>query len=182
MKEREASVRDIRFDFKQTLTTPEGRRETSQGRAFFKIPGRFRIERSAVREQIFIRNKGKYWVYTPAYKQVLVSSWKEAGSGRPLPPGWLDLEGYAGRLERDYGLSLADSGQGPYVLTARPKSGGEEILKIWIEPEGFLPVRTELKSGPTAVETEISNTALNGGIEDGLFTFRAGPGIDAIRL
>lgn len=184
LKQHQAGIRDIQFDFEQTLTaSPAGPQENSHGRAFIKIPGRFRIERSGEREQIFIRNGGKFWIYTPSYKQALVASWKGWAKTQQMPPGWIDLESYVDQLEKGFDLSLEDGGnQGPYVLMAKPKDGTDETLKLWIEPGGFLPVRIEYRSGPAVIDTTISNSVLNSGLDDGLFGLQAALDVEIITL
>src|SRR5207302_1377922 len=140
--------------FQQTLkASPESPAQTCQGHAFFKAPGRFRIERAAEREQIFICNGKKLWIFTPSYQQVLTGSWKGWAKTQQMLPGWIDLENYVDRLEKGFALSLEDGGPDASVLVARPKGEAPgETLRLWIRPGEFLPARTELKSGETVIE------------------------------
>jgi outer membrane lipoprotein-sorting protein len=186
MEQRQAALRDIQFDFEQTLSIASANRtETSRGHAFFKAHRRFRIERSNTRRQIFVCNGRKLWVYTPAFKQVLASSWKGWARTRQLPPGLVDFQDTVDRLKKGCILALEDSpNSGAYILTAVPKdkSRSGEVLKLWIDPEEFLPVRIELWSGSTEIQTKVLNLTLNKGLKDSLFTFHAEDGMETIPL
>ena len=185
LKTREATVQDVQFDFKQTLRVSGGPEETVEGRAFFKTPHRFRIERASGRKQIFICDGKRFWIYTPSFKQVLVASWKGWAKTQQMPPGWIDFQNYVDRLESDFTLSLEDStNPNVYVLDAHPKKGNDSdiLLKLWVDPAGFLPNQTEIQNGSTDIKTWISQTGLNQKPEDSLFTFQPGNDTEMIRL
>ena len=102
-----------------------------------------------------------------------------------MPPGWIDFQNYVDSLERDFTLSLEDS-EDPdaYVLIARPKKGDDPgfLLKLWVDPAGFLPSQTEIQSGSTNVKTWISGSGMNQNMEDSLFTFQPENGTETIHL
>lgn len=179
------SIRDIQFDFEQTLTVRSTQKsEESLGKAFFKTPNRFRIEKFLPSPQTFVCNGKKLWIYTPEFKQVLVRTWKGWARSSRLPQGFLNLQNYLEELEKDFDLSLENPGRpAAYLLVAKPKKTDQnQSLKIWIGESDLLPTRMESESVASFVQTQILKPLVNQDLSDQLFKLTLAPDIAVVPL
>jgi outer membrane lipoprotein carrier protein len=181
------SVHDLQADFSQTThfkgfeTAVE-----SEGRVYFKKPGRLRWEYSKPNKNQVVINTEHIWIYTPELKQVIVRPFS-AMSYSQVPLRLLaDVE----NLDRDF--SIEQTGPGgdntrdrSYRLTLRPKQTGGEIdrIELVVDPGSLLITRIHLyETNGSFSDISFKSIETNVRLKDKLFVFEAPKGIEVIEM
>ena len=111
-------------DFAQEIESATlGEKVTSQGKVYFKKPGRMRWEFTSPDPQTVISDGHFLWFYQPQQKQVLKTPLEQAfRSHTPIS----FLKG-VGRIDQDFIVSLVGQTEEAYLLHFVPREGQEGL-------------------------------------------------------
>jgi outer membrane lipoprotein carrier protein len=126
----QAFVRDVRTgraEFRQTVTSPDGKRvKTSSGTFEFARPNRFRFAYTKPFEQVIVADGEKVWIYDRDLNQA--SSRKLAQAIGATPAALLA----GGSLERDFELKAGADRNGLSWVDAKPRArdGALQLVRV----------------------------------------------------
>lgn len=171
---------DFTADVQQELVMVSTNRTLKgTGTVAFKRPGRMRWVLKTDDEQVIIADGTTLWVYQPAEKQVLKSTFQAAfRSSSPIS----FLTG-VGRIDRDFIVSLDGKAQGQVFLSLVPRTDEGEIgrLRLTIETVNYDIVGAEIHDPlGNVTKLEFAHLRRNLGLDDAFFHFDVPPGIDII--
>lgn len=127
LKEFVREVRSASAQFKQTVSSPDGKRKkVSSGSFEFQRPNQFRFAYGKPFEQLIVADGQKVWIYDPDLQQASSRRMDQALGATPAAL----LAG--GNLERDFTLKVLPSEGGLDWAQALPRQadGGFQSLKI----------------------------------------------------
>ncbi len=130
------------FEQKNELRTL-GRTTTSSGSLLLQKPGRLRLEYREPEMQVLVSDGQTFWLYTPRFRQVVVSQPGRAAFGGPTPLLFLAGEG---DLRKNFDvfveeIGIARRGGGiwraghPHRIRLEPKSPNASFRRMWLEVE-----------------------------------------------
>ena len=179
----EKEVQSASFSYTQDISySLTGEKQSSSGTVLFQKPSRLRIVQKKPAEQVIVSNGKKVWVYTPAYHQVLVDSWKKWLKNSMVPSSLLNFGNTWSDLKNKYTFTRAGNEDGMAVLVMIPKNKDAWKLKFWIDGDSFIPVRTQLSGENVTITTKTVNYRKNPSIDSSTFTFTPPAGTETIIL
>jgi outer membrane lipoprotein carrier protein len=183
MEKSEAGIQAVRFAFTQEIAyTVTKEKQTNSGEAVFQKPANIRVCQKSPLEQIITTNGKKVWIYTPAYRQVLVDSWKKWAASSLVPASLLNVGQNYKELKEKYTFSLAGTEGKDYVLLLTPRTKEAWRLKLWIDSDTLVPAKAVLFGDTVTVTTETIQYKINPPLEKGLFTFSAPAGVEVLNV
>jgi len=173
------STTGFRADFTQEIESATlGQKVQSQGRVFFKKPGRMRWEFKAP-EQLLVSDGKFFWFYQPADKQVVKTPFQQAF--RSSTPASFLLG--VGRLVQDFTVSLKGETPEAYSLRLTPKKDAEAIglLDLEVSTKTFDILQATI-TDPLSNVTRLRFTHIDRAtpLDDALFRFIAPRGVDVV--
>ena len=182
LKQRYASIRDLRADFVQLAQHASlGREERSSGWVSVQRPGRMRWEYREPTPRVIVVDRGTLQMFDPVEAQLQVVPLAESGFS-PTAIAFLlgDLD-----LDTVFVPELpAEERPGRRGLVLRPRQPATfEFLEIWLDPESF-QVRESVVQDLFGNRTELrfESTQENIGVEEVVFTLEVPEGTEVIDL
>lgn len=167
---------DYHADFEQTYTdVAAGAEKTSQGRVYFKKPGKMRwdyyTDDGKGRTKVLVSDGASFWIYEYEFKQVF----KKCLADSQLPTSLKFLMGQ-GDLIKEFNISFADNSTAKKpVLNLVPKVPTSKYTKLVFElnPKTF-QVRQTTIFDPygNSNQIEFSNAKINKNLPDSGFDFK----------
>lgn len=171
---------DFTADVRQELVMISTNRTFhGKGNVAFKRPGRMRWALKDGEEQVIIADGTTLWVYQPEERQVLKSPFQSAfRSSSPIS----FLTG-VGRIDRDFTVTLDETGEGKVYLLLVPRTDESEIgrLRLTIDTTDYDIAGAEIRDPlGNVTKLEFTNLKRNVGLDDAVFKFEVPPGVDII--
>lgn len=179
LQTRYRETQGFRADFIQEVESATfGSTLHSQGKVFFKKPGKMRWDFSQP-AQLLISDGAFFWFYQAAEHQVVKTPFHRAfQSHTPLA----FLTG-VGRLEDDFAISVQDTAAETYVLNLSPKRDADAVghLTLAVDAASFDIVRATVSDllGNTT-RLQFRNITRNLPLPDSLFQFTIPAGVDIV--
>jgi len=180
LKARYSGVDTLGAEFTQTVSmngAPTG--ESSEGKVWFKRPGRMRwVYESPVKDE-FIGNGKTIWVYQPDLSQVVE---KEADAS--FSSIAVDFLGGINNIEKEFEITLVKESADFYLLNLAPRKqqGGVVRIKVRVDRKTGLVTETTVEdifgSSTTVVFTDIKT---NKPVKDSFFEFAIPEGATIVR-
>jgi outer membrane lipoprotein carrier protein len=173
-------------DFTQEIESATlGEKVTSQGKVYFKKPGRMRWEFTSPDPQTVISDGHFLWFYQPQQKQVLKTPLQQAfRSHTPIS----FLMG-VGRIDQDFTVGLAGQAGEMYLLHFAPQeSPGDSLsdslggsLEVQVSSRTYDIVRVQI-TDPLGNITRLhfANIDRHATLDGALFHFTVPPGVDIV--
>lgn len=174
------SISSIEASFTQEVFNPAlNRSETSEGRVFFKKPGKWKWLYNDPSRGVFTSNGKKVWLFEPDFNQVIEKDVDAVSSGITT-----DFLTGVGNLGRDFEIGLAEEKPSSFLLELTPKAEIPNVRKLLLEVD-----RTRLLVVKTVVSdylgnrTEISfrDLKINPQISDSVFELKLPKGSIVVR-
>lgn len=175
------SVSGFTADFTQEIeSTTLGEKVTSQGKVYFKKPGRMRWEFTSPDPQTVVSDGRFFWFYQPRQNQVLKTPLEQAFHSH-TPVAFLTG---VGRIDQDLTVSLAGQTGKVYLLHLTPrqeKEGFSGSLEVQVSSETYDIVGVQIKD-PLGNLTRLhfSNMDRQATLDGALFHFTVPPGVDVV--
>ncbi|MBK8870406.1 MAG: outer membrane lipoprotein chaperone LolA [Elusimicrobia bacterium] len=184
LEQAEKEVRTLSFDFTQTTSLSVGRGAADiVGSALFERPNRFRVEQSAPEPQVIVSNGKVFWVYLPERGQAIKDSMDNWARAAGFPQGLTPFRMNVTEMKKKYDFVLDDtSGQPVLVLTPRDSGSFSYTLRLWIDLNTGLAVKTELESEAVRAVVTVRNAQVNPPIKDAQFKFVPPKGTDVLEM
>jgi len=179
-----AAIDDLAATFvqKSRVAALGGRTREKEGKIYFRRPGKMRWEYERPEPQLIVSDGVNLWYYRPERKQVVVQELDWAFNSQ-TPLHFLFGEGrLAEEFTWDEGSAVAD-GDGRYMLEMKPKEETPDLvaLKLEVRSETFTVAATVLRDAfGNETRLEFSGEKVNGGLDDGLFSFEPPPGTEVV--
>ncbi|MFU8805423.1 MAG: LolA family protein [Bradymonadaceae bacterium] len=167
---------DYQAAFKQTYTDiAAGDAKTSEGRVYFKTPGKMRWDYHKVgepskRDKVLVSDGSVFWIYEFEFQQVF----KQCLAESQLPTSLRFLMGQGDLLEEfDVELTARSTAQRPELkLTPKVPTGQYRELRFILDPKSFQVTRTTIFDpyGNTN-QIEFIRTQVNRNLPDSGFEF-----------
>jgi outer membrane lipoprotein carrier protein len=173
------STAGFRADFLQEVESATlGQKVESQGKVYFKKPGRMRWEFNAP-EQLLVSDGTFFWLYQPKENQVIKTPFQQAfRSNTPVS----FLTG-VGRLDQDFTASLSGETNEAYNLRLTPKKDADTIglLELIVSTKTFdILQATVVDPLGNTTRVRFANIDRDAPLDDALFRFTVPPGVDVI--
>jgi outer membrane lipoprotein carrier protein len=171
---------DFKARFKQTfLNKAHGRTQVSEGRVFFKKPGKMRWDYDKPVPKLFVSDGQMLWVYEPQESQVFKRSLRSS----QLPTALTFMSG-TGRLGDEFTPTLLPSPTaGRHVLELTPKknAGDYQSLRLEVDAATFAVVSSTVVDPVGNLNTvTFSDFKTNQGLPDKGFDFTPPAGVRVI--
>lgn len=173
------SISSIKADFAQEVTSKGMPAQKSEGRVWFKKPGKMRWEYRKPAKDIIVSDGETIWLYQPDLNQVIEKSATSTASAMAT-----DFLSGIGEIEKEFAVSLSRAEGGDYLLTLTPKEEepGMKKLVLSVDRETFIVKKTVLTDyfgNQTAVTFRDIRT--NPSLKDSLFRFTPPKGAAVVR-
>jgi outer membrane lipoprotein carrier protein len=171
------ALRTMKADFTQEkVLTLLNEKETSAGKLFLEIPGRFRWDYTVPHESVMLIKDGKFARYFPKTKQVFRGEAKgEADLLVGFGPG---AEGLGKKYDVTYVGVEAVKGRPAWVLDLKPKADQAtaslfQSIRLWMDKVHSIPSQTRLTE-PTSDYTTIrfDHVVVNKDLPKGAFELK----------
>lgn len=177
------NVQSIKADFTQvTRSAAMGEGEKQRGRIQLMRPRMMRWDFTAPDVKLFVTDGATMWVYTPAEKQVIVSSDMGGGDSSGVDQLLTTLE----KLDELFVVTLLDRQGGAekrsYVLQLTPrKEGGFKSLRLQLNRRYELEKLVIVDAFDNETEMAFTNLKLNPTLATSEFSFTAPAGVSVVR-
>ncbi|MEK7773016.1 MAG: outer membrane lipoprotein chaperone LolA [Deltaproteobacteria bacterium] len=174
------SITSLSADFTQEFSSKAAKKTlTSEGRVFFKKPGRMRWIYSGPTKDEIVSNGRTVWVYQPDLNQVMERPADAASSSIAT-----DFLAGVGKIKKQFEISIAEEGKDSYRLELIPKEANLNIKRIFLDVDKatFLVVRTAIDDS-FGNETRVSFRNIKTGTaqQDSFFEFKPPKGAAIVR-
>jgi outer membrane lipoprotein carrier protein len=186
VENQEMNITTVGFDFSQDVDfSATDTHSQVKGTALFGKQGRFKVMKKSPNEQWMISDGKNVSIYTPAYKQVVVSSAKGWVRNSVLPAGMIPVKNYVSDLKKNFNLSLeeGDSSADRVSIVALPRDAKVGYqLTIAISTVNWLPVQTLYTSESAKVKTTFQNVEPNPVVGEQPFRFTPPSGTEVVSM
>lgn len=163
------SIDSIRADFTQEVSSKGMGSQKSEGKVWFKKPGKMRWEYQRPSKDLIVSDGDTIWLYQPDLNQVIE---KKASSGSSSMA--TDFLSGIGKIEKDFQVRLSGSEGRDYLLTLTPREEDPGIMRLSlsVDKATFLVKRTVLTDHFGNRTTVVfRNIKTNASMRDSLFKF-----------
>ncbi|MBI5887038.1 MAG: outer membrane lipoprotein chaperone LolA [Deltaproteobacteria bacterium] len=180
LKARYSDVETLSAAFTQTVSMKGAKTgETSQGKVWFKRPGRMRwIYESPVKDE-FIGNGKTIWAYQPDLNQVVEKQVDATFSSIAV-----DFLGGMNNIEKEFEITLAKAGPDAYLLNLLPRQpqAGAERVTVRVDRKTGLVIETTVEDifGSSTV-VGFTDIRTNKPVADSFFEFAIPKGATVVR-
>lgn len=173
----------LKASFTQQVAFKEaGLKQNVEGSLSYIRPNLLRIDHSKPAPQTIVTDKADIWIYKPADKQAVKTSWDAwRGTQDQNFSGILDFGNYASLTEKNNVAVTGGENGAPLVMTLTPKSGAPYALKLTLGAD-FFPLEAELTVDSTVISTKLSGVERNAEISRDLFKFSPPSGTEILKL
>lgn len=174
------SISSIEASFTQDVFTVSlNRSEATEGRVFFKKPGKWKWLYNDPSRGVITSNGKKVWIFEPDFNQVIEKDVDAVNSGITT-----DFLTGVGNLERDFDIRLTEEKAGTWLLELAPKTQIPNVKKLFLEVDRarLLVIKTVV-SDYLGNRTEISfkDLKINPQISDSVFELKPPKGSIVVR-
>lgn len=174
------SISSIEASFTQDVFTVSlNKSEATEGRVYFKKPGKWKWLYNDPSRGVFTSNGKKVWLFEPDFNQVIEKDVDAASRGITT-----DFLTGVGNLGRDFDIRLAEERASSFLLELTPKTEIPNVKRLFLEVDrtGFLVVKTVV-SDYLGNRTEISfkDLKINPQISDSVFELKPPKGSVVVR-
>ncbi len=189
MQEKENSINDSSYTIHVTTYSKGEKEQESEFNITCKKPNMKKtVTKQAGNETLMVSNGSVEWNYDPetnAVQKIIISDeYKEQE---------IDYLQFFNDTLNEYNVSLLETetidGRSAYLLEAKPKETEEEHegylidkMKVWVDDETWIPLKSEIYAGTEKVEIEIQNLKINTGISDSEFDFNVPEGANVTTI
>jgi outer membrane lipoprotein carrier protein len=171
---------DFKARFKQSfLNRAHGRTQVSEGRVFFKKPGKMRWDYDKPVPKLFVSDGQMLWVYEPQESQVFKRSLRSS----QLPTALTFMSG-TGRLGDEFTpklLPAPPAGRHVLELTPKKNAGDYQSLRLEVDAASFAVVSSTVVDPVGNLNTvTFSDFETNKGLPDKGFDFTPPAGVRVI--
>lgn len=173
------SISSLKADFAQEVSSKGMPAQTSEGRVWFKKPGKMRWEYQKPTKDIIVSDGRTIWLYQPDLNQVIEKSASSSASSMAT-----DFLSGIGDIEKEFVVLLSGAEGKDYNLTLTPKEDqpGMKRLVLSVDKSDFTVTKTVLTDhygNQTAVT--FRNISTNPSVKDSLFKFKVPKGANVVR-
>lgn len=176
LQQKYETVATIEADFVQEATSKAMKRsDTSEGRVYFKKPGKMRWEYKKPLEDLIVSNGKTIWVFQPDLAQAIEKPFDAGASGLAT-----DFLSGIGDLKKNFKVKAADGN----IVTLIPNDPGESIRKITLmldSKTGLIKKTTIDDAYGNETSITFKNMKTNIEIKDALFEFKPMKGVTIVR-
>ncbi|AMC33867.1 outer membrane lipoprotein chaperone LolA [Janthinobacterium sp. B9-8] len=172
-----SSTQSLQANFKQTVTSQQGKIQNSSGTLSIQRPGLFRWIYQKPFEQLIIADGKQVWLYDPDLKQATVKAMGKALESSPAA-----LLAGNNQFERNYTLRPLPSREGIDWLEATPKQADQSFnsVKLGFSQGQLMQMELHDNFGQTT-RIYFSALKINPKIDAGQFRFTPPKDADVIR-
>ncbi len=172
-----SSTQSLQANFKQTVTSQQGKVQQSSGTLAIQRPGLFRWIYQKPFEQLIIADGKQIWLYDPDLKQATVKS-----VGKALESSPAALLAGNNQFERNYKLRALASSEGIDWLEAIPKQADQSfnVIKLGFSQGQLMQMELHDNFGQTT-RIYFSALKINPKIDASQFSFTPPKDADVIR-
>lgn len=179
----EGEIKTLSFDYRQTARLSVGKTETAvSGRVSFQRPDRFRIETAGPAAQTVVSDGTHLWIHTPAHKQVIKDTLKGLLGASGVPAGLGSFQWKVADLKKEFNVAVEDTAGGTPVLVLTPQAGGETVVRLWIDMDTGVAVKTALSADTVKTDVTLSNVRVNPRLAKSLFRFKPPAGTEVLDM
>lgn len=179
----EDEIKTLSFDYRQTASLSVGKTETAvSGRVSFQRPDRFRIETAGPAAQTVVSDGTHLWIHTPAHKQVIKDTLKGLLGASGVPAGLGSFQWKVADLKKEFNVVVEDAAGGTPVLVLTPQAGGETVVRLWIDMDTGVAVKTALSADTVKTDVTLSNVRVNPRLAKNLFRFKPPAGTEVLDM
>lgn len=179
----EGEIKTLSFDYRQTARLSVGKTETAvSGRVSFQRPDRFRIETAGPAAQTVVSDGTHLWIHTPAHKQVIKDTLKGLLGASGVPAGLGSFQWKVADLKKEFNVAVEDTAGGTPVLVLTPQAGGETVVRLWIDMDTGVAVKTALSADTVKTDVTLSNVRVNPRLAKSLFRFQPPAGTEVLDM
>lgn len=192
LEKNDQAIKNVRFNYFQDISYTLTRElQHVSGQMVFGKPDNFYLKQNKPIEQIIISNGKKVWIYTPAYRQVIVDRVQRWLNSGILPNSTVSLALNWKELRKKYTFEYLGEENGAYMLLLmpiKPDAGGKSNslnnwkLKLWFDTKDLSPLRVDLIAESVSVITKITGYARDQDIDKKIFNFKTPEGVDVIKM
>ncbi len=175
LQQKYETISTIEADFVQEATSKAMKRsDTSEGRVYFKKPGKMRWEYRKPLQDLIVSNGKTIWVYQPDLAQAIEKPFDAGASVLAT-----DFLSGIGDLKKNFKVKVADNG----TITLVPKDPGENIRKITLslDPGGLVRKTTIDDAFGNETSITFKNLKTNTELKDSLFEFKPPKGVTIVK-
>lgn len=175
LQQKYETISTIEADFVQEATSKAMKRsDTSDGKVYFKKPGKMRWEYKQPLQDLIISNGKTVWVYQPDLSQAIEKPFDAGAAGLAT-----DFLSGIGDLKKNFKVKVADDN----TITLVPRDAGENIKKITLALDSNGLVRKTTIDDAYGNETSITfkNMKTNTELKDSLFEFKPPKGVTIVK-
>lgn len=186
MQEKEKSIKDSSYTLCMTTYSKGEKTQKNEYEVMYKKPNMKKtITKGAENESIMIYDGKIEWLYDPETNIVQKITVSEESQSE------IDYFKFFNDTLNEYDISVLGKdtidGRNTYLLEAKPKEieGKDNIIdeiKIWIDEETWMPLRSEISLDTQRIEIEIQNLKINTGISDTEFVFDVPEGAEVVTM
>ncbi|MHB9154124.1 MAG: LolA family protein [Endomicrobiales bacterium] len=183
LQKSEDKIQGLRFQFQQDIIyNLTGEKQTNTGEVTFKKPSNLHVKQNNPLEQVIVSNGSKVWIYTPAYQQVIVDSWKKWSENSMVPASIISMRGNWADLNKRFSFSYQGMDEDAYVVMMSPRGREKWKVKLWIEKLHYIPVKSSFLGDSVTVNTTMTKYDINPDVDKQLFNFKPPKGVDVLHL
>lgn len=169
------TISTIEADFVQEATSKAMKRsDTSEGKVYFKKPGKMRWEYKKPLQDLIVSNGKTVWVFQPDLAQAIEKPFDAGAAGLAT-----DFLSGIGDLKKNFKVKVVDAN----TVTLVPKDSGENIKKITLALDAKGLVKKTTIDDAYGNETAITfkNMKTNVELKDSLFEFKPPKGVVIVK-
>ena len=184
LKTWDAKLETLRADFTQEVNfTEAGLRQSIEGNLRYMKPNLLRIEHTRPAGQIVTTDKIDIWIYKPADRQVVRTSWDAWRRTQDQNfSGILDFGNYSALAEKNSVLATPSKDGGLATLVFTPRSGAGYTLTLRLSPQDYFPLEAELSMDGTIIKTRLTAVEKNAAIDREIFKFSPPKGVEILKF
>ncbi|MBI2413480.1 MAG: outer membrane lipoprotein chaperone LolA [Deltaproteobacteria bacterium] len=175
IQQKYGTIGTIEADFVQEATSKAMKRsDTSEGKVYFKKPGKMRWEYKKPLQDLIVSNGKTVWVFQPDLSQAIEKPFDAGAAGLAT-----DFLSGIGDLKKNFKVKVSDSD----TITLVPKDTGENIKKITLSLDAGGLVKKTTIDDAYGNETSITfkNMKTNTELKDSLFEFKPPKGVTIVK-
>ncbi|MBI3292880.1 MAG: outer membrane lipoprotein carrier protein LolA [Elusimicrobia bacterium] len=178
----ETERKTLTFNYQQeVILDASHERQRFKGQVIVQRPGSLWLRQSAPDEEQIISDGHQVWVYTPRFRQVVVSSLATAMQRMPFLTAVAGWGQALSELERRYHLELELERDNQYVLRCTSREPQDTTrLRFWLSGQDLLPRRSEVDAEGVRIISTFQNLKMTPPIDQKRFHFSVPRGVQVI--
>jgi outer membrane lipoprotein carrier protein len=173
------SIKSIKADFTQEVSSKTMPAMTSEGKVWLKKPGRMRWEYKTPAKDLIVSDGKTIWLFQPDLNQVIEKTAASSASAMAT-----DFLSGIGNIEKEFIVVLSAAEGANHVLTLTPKQEQASLKKLTLEvgKKSSLVEKTVITDHyGNKTSVTFKNIKLNSSVKDSLFKYTAPKGVAVVR-